>query len=1686
MARWLLTLLLLSTVGLWSRPVAAVPPPLATDRAEWTWRPASVHYGVDPNDVRANAPFVPRGTARVEGPVVIEPGRAVVVWMSALSTVRVRKSRPGSKGTLRFARVEPSSGLATARVEESGVLVAPGAWLLRHPVGWGSPWIVQSDRRVEIVVEQAVARRGQRIWEHVHDQVLQWVQTRGAMPHLPSVPGSERYVRRRLADQELAREIEELSGANAEVRQALVAWRMIRAADELDLLRPLTQVEEIGPTTAPTVELPHLRDDPTSAAADLRFVRVEPEQPWHFGVRGPGVLRVGLRALFAPEGPRSKPLTALVKARGDDGREHVVGRLDVLASVARVRDATDPRSPIPTLIDAHTDAGELASLEHTLSVPLRPGKHEYWVELEGSPVALRAQLGRVVPQAHGRDSTQWRARLRRRTLSRLEEERSLAADVVRALLTDRWIAPWRLPAPLRTVLGREAPRVRVFLELDSIGRRDIDAVSRMARGREVGAWLPFATEPDALDIELRMQMFELRMAAGRHLPAVEMLRSHAGVLNGDELPALVDAVQEPGRAWPLMGALDAVAARAPLANRLRAAHARLWSWTSWARLHPASDVPAWRWVEPPSVREPGASTPPGALWSMPELTAVKLVAPPHPYEPDRTPVLRISLHADAPVDGPITLQVGDDVFTTPMLGLSEVFEVAVPVGTHLVWLDAPEGVQALSNLHPAPGEAAAQGPSPLRTTMWPARSDGRAVRFALGALPRDTLVQVGLRVIDPPADREEPITAWIHFDDGQRHRVTLAPGPRPTELIAMPGAPAVSDRVHVVVPASRQATRVWIESDTPLAVAAKVRRWDPPPTQAFTATTSVASRDRTTRQSASARRLSAARRRARRGEPYERLRQSTRRIAAQPNSIRARVEHAHRLLDVGDRQRAQWELLDVLESNPLRPDDPRVALVQGLQARIDAFLTDDYIQQPDAPYPHPLLLRPALAALGTDHPSRSKVTEATAAAHEGKLREAFEGHADAYARSGALGPGYAAALAYADALWGAPGTPPDPELVPLRSLAYGLTTRVRAQIDTPRLRRLHNTLATPGQWQPLQLAERSAGTRDRGQLANTRELSETERLWWALLAPPWAEGEGQLLRSGARSIIKLELPEPHDVQLEVFCDDRRSPDEEFSIEVRTADSITPMKEDALVLPRRRARTKKLPSLRGSVRIELRLPPGAPERRCAVRWKLLRASTETIVSERPMRWLRAEPGRPVEVIVLGPTALRLNLEPRTEDAPTTATVEIADLAGTNPQVLSLPVEAVTEGGSTPTTLLVPQAGAQRLTITADDAGLLARVAVRRSGEGSKEDIAGQLAALGIAADTPEPTTAATILDGEQPGPYWPSGAGARPIERIADAPSDATGKLGSFAAELGFSRTDIAEADNPRPRNRLRGSLLYRRELYRDHIWLKLAAHGQGRDGAGGAGGAAATAYAQLGARRLRGRASVASWAERYGTTPASSVRATLHLDRPLGITPSLAIIPYFRSSYRYQSLEDAQFDADVDPSHAQVFSSYVEDHPLVLTPGVRLRWYPFRDLQVNTEVRATPNSVPDSLDHVDGAASIQGIIDTRLPLLVRYGGGYRASLRFADDDRPDTFLRHSPSLNAGATWIFRSLGRLNLDLRDTVYLSRLFAPRNGVDLVLSFELTLDRGVRDTSPMELLFRPAYRYRWWQPPPRRSAR
>jgi hypothetical protein len=230
---------------------------------------------------------------------------------------------------------------------------------------------------------------------------------------------------------------------------------------------------------------------------------------------------------------------------------------------------------------------------------------------------------------------------------------------------------------------------------------------------------------------------------------------------------------------------------------------------------------------------------------------------------------------------------------------------------------------------------------------------------------------------------------------------------------------------------------------------------------------------------------------------------------------------------------------------------------------------------------------------------------------------------------------------------------------------------------------------------------------------------------------------------------------------------------------------------------------------------------------------------------------------------------------------------------------------------------------------------------------------------------------------------------------------------------------------------------------------------------------------------------VSAWSERYAGAPAWSLRASLVVDRPTNLVPTVVLIPFVRGTILYQSLDEPDYDPAAEDSHPPVYSPYFEDHPLAITPGARVRWFPFQDLQVVGELSTTPNSDFASIDHVDAELGVHGIVLTRVPLLVRYGGTYGSSLRLVDEDRGRTFVRHGPRLEAGLTYIVGDIGRLNLDVFDTVYFSRPFGTRNGLDVILSFELTLGRGIRDTAPMEMLFRPQYQTKWWQPSPAERA-
>lgn len=1684
MPRWLLAVLLL-VVGTLVPRAHALPPPPPAERAEWQWEAMPVYHDLDPARVSARAPYVPAGTPSHTGPVTVGPDRAVLVWVEAFDTVRVRSLAPTGRGRLVFTRLQPGVETAFARIEEPGRGKGPGIWWLRSTVGRGEPWIIESDRRLPIVVERPVPRLGSRIWEHVHEATMAWIEGKGPLPRLPAVPGSERFERRRLADRELAEEVRRLPGHDDEVAAALLAWRRHRASLELDALRSLADRKGVGPEGAPVVEVPQLVDprvpeDPTRDDDLLRLTA-----PWSFRVRGPSVLRLQLRALLPAEGPAAPPLDVVVTTEGDDGRTVVLGRLFTTATPLRVRDPARIDDPIPTWVDAVATTGERVSKEHLLTVPLRPGKHGYRVESRGGAVAVRAELGRVLGRAHDPNAPPWRENERARVLARLEDAATPAASVAWALLVDPWRATAEPEWPTAT------PRVHAWLELEALAHADAPADERAAAGARIAATLARRPRPDALDLELRVRAFELQRAAGRSHAAVRTLRGVARWLDGDELPALVAAVEDPGTLWPLEGALDVVARRAPLTTRMRSAYVDLWTWTRWSRLQPATEAPAWEWIEPPRPDDP----PPGSrtlgrVAVLPVGRAVELVAPPHPYETDRTPLLRVLARTTRAVDGTLVLEVDGQRWSAPLQGASEVIEVAVPVGTHRVRLDAPAGVEAFSSLHPV-AEAqevagAGAGASPVLTTMWPARWEDRPVRFELGELPRDTLAEVDVRVVGmPPSGEPDPVELWVCFDDGSRRRVRVAPGPAPRELLAITAPAASSHRARMVVPVPAAATQLWVEpiGGATLAVAAKLRRWEPPASASVAVSASATAARDPSPSSVPARAPVDADLTAADPEPpadaYERLAESTRRLAADPESASLRLEHGQRLLDVGDVRRARRALTHVIEHEPLEPAHPLLPAVQLLAARIDAFVDDAYVELQPGASSGPLLLQPAVASLEPGDPTRAEVLAAAAAAHEGRPREAFERHARVYASTGTLGPGYAAAQAYAQALAAAPPGSIDPELRSQLPLAYGLVEEARRTLDTPRLRRLHYQAVEATRWEQLTLAERSAGTRDQGLEVAPLELTDAMRREWALLAPPVGPPDAQLLRPGSRAVMVIELPAAREIDVEAFCDDlepARPGAPPPTLEIRMGDAVGTTTHRSPTTPARTLVRERLALPQGATRLELELPPGSEERRCAVRWLAADPTAPLPTPTHPKRWLLARPRSPVEAIVLGPTTLQLEVAPGREGEAVTATVELAAPDGRGARTL-----AVSPG--VPSTILVAEPGARRVRVTTASGELLVRIAMRRDTGSATLPAPTEPEADERPAKRPMSTLSLGPAF-ERARILWPAGTTARLHERIGEPLVERTSNIGSFEAALGYGRTDIPETDAPQPRDQLRGSVLWRRELWSEKVWIKLGGHTQGRSGAGAAAGGEATVYAQRAARRLRGSASVAAWSERYAGAPAWSLRAALVVDRPITVTPTVVLVPFVRGAFVHQSLDEPDYVPAAELASPTVYSPYVEDHPLAITPGARVRWFPFQDLQLVGEVSTTPNSDFGSIDHVDADLGVHGIVLTRIPLLVRYGAGYGSSLRFADADRARTLALHGPRLDVGLTYMLGPsgwLGRLNLDVEDSITLTELLPARNGLSVVLSLDLVLGRGIRDSSPMEMLFRPQYRNQWWQPAP-----
>lgn len=1686
-----------------SNLAAALPKPGPEDRAGWVWQPVDTFRRVDTTTLQARPPHVQGELFQGRLASTVGPSMALMFWMPAFSTVRVRVTGDPEADDpvegppkLRFSRFHPGRSDSVAWIEAESLSIAEGVWVLHHPMGYGTPWLVQSDRPVDIIVEEPAPREAKRLWEPLAEEIARWVAGSGPMPSLPPVEGADRYLRQLRADLELGALIARLPGYDSASRDAVLAWRTARALIGLDTLRPLLRSnfvsKRLRPETATEAVLPHRElglhgalERPSSP-----YLYYTPEDDWTVDADGPGVLRLYVRGLFAPGGPEQRLMSVVVTSEG-----RVVHRVDTIVEPARVRDPESLGSPLPEYMDASSTTGSRISSAIGLSVPLLMGKHSYEISVRGLGSIVKARAAIKVAAAQDfaeRRSIQTEIR---RARSKLEGRVGLASEVLTHLVSRLEGPGSSLDAAVAADLAQVTPRLALLLELENTLRRPsppavlAEAAERLSRG------LPEpAAHPSDLDILLRVRTFELFMAGHRPDRAVEVLRDHAQWLVSDEFEALVFAVQDPEQLWPIAGALDVVARKVPFTAGLRRAYQELWSWTRWARLDPEDEIESWTWVEMPPPDAPLVETTelePGTLWPVPADLPVDVEAPAHPFERERVPILRLLLYpptSKPPPSAPpwVSIEVDDQHFEVPVLGAPELFEVMVPVGRHRLRVRPSEGVRVLSTLHPPRTQTSISTPSPVRTRMWPAVHEGAPVAFVIPQLAAGGVLRLDLRDLDPPrvVPQDEPPPPsrrlTLRTDTGLERTIEWKPGVVDPRVLSKGGPSHVTDRTSLVVPIDTEATRIWLEGPAleDVAVAFSLRQWDlPEPTlprgSGFE------------------------------GDPYARIEALTRTILEHPDALAPRVARGHRLLDVGSAAGARRDLEDATAL--LREDAERddVLAVHGLRARLQAYVTDDYVDVPEGPArAGPQLLSPPLTALGEAETIRAalaravssepvpadafldvEVARAALAIADARPLEAFVPLTRAYERHdrrNALPFGWGAAHAFAE--HERSGQPlPDPEL---RLLAYGLLDRLRARVDVGWLRWLHNGTAQSSHWDRLELVDRSVGTKDVPRAPEHRTRSRYTRLHWALTAPPFEASEGRLLRAGSTVSFDLQNVGTGSVELESWCADLEARLGQVEKSAMISVRVDGVEAQPIRSPPRTSTRRLLgPMEPGDHRIELVLPDRPEAVVCALRWVPDPTAVGLVAPRPPLlrRWFVAEPGAPVEIAVAGPTAVGVYVRP-VDEAVSEFDVELvrSELDGRDRRSESMhaswPLEDV-DGGplAVNRTVLVTSPSPVRLSIRPTATPVLVRLYLRQADE----------PALAPPPEAPAAaTSSAAAAESEPASPqpswvkYWPAPPPRATPDQVGEPPEVLRNRFGSTEFEFRFSRRDIADADDPRPRNQIRGTVSWRREMLADKVWLKLFGRIQGREGAGAAASGGATLYGQLDPRRLRGTLHLDFWGEEYRGGSAWSARVSTEVDRPIQVFRTVVLVPGVLAAVRYQALDEPQVDQLLEPTHAEVYNQYIEDHPFALVPNVKARWYPYRDLAVLGETSLTMNSDLQSVDHYDLGGGVEGLLETPYPLFFRYGAGYNVSNRFADRHRPSFFARHELSFQAGLIYTLVGLGRISLDLRDTVFVTPRFPVRNNLDVILAFDLALGRGVTDTSPMEMLFRELLQLEWWR--------
>lgn len=1397
-----------------------------------------------------------------------------------------------------------------------------------------------------------------------------------------------------------------------------------------------------------------------------------------FTVAGPAVVDLRLRSI-APEADTGR--TPHVRVSSDSGVDE---SLELSPTAASTLQATIAGEPVAV------------GLVSTRRIVIPPGRHTLTLSATAATAlaaTVRTRRYRLGESMTGKTAPAKLAKGKRRAETALGRQwaASLAWDTAPDLPAEDMAALLALvvradPATLGT-----AAAIARELDVDGVDRR-------LAVG--IATRLAHMAEPEAIDLPTRNAAAQAiaHLDPGGSAPQGLVLRARA-----------VPITKRAQRSRALALATAAIR-RTPQRTELRRRVQRIyWRRSQWSTLAPTTDAVEPLRIERMMVRrrpegdaQPQATSPSRrSLWALPvDGRTVSFLAPTSPVFPDRPSVVTLRLHLGSPTRGGPASEQPDkqpgryaltiDGKTRHGLALApyERVVVALTPGPHELALSAP-GATAFSNVALVDEQGRHASDGRLESVVAVGSDASVAYPLPPGGLG---LARLAVRL---PAAGTARLALVLEGGDGtepQRHEVEISIDGRDEDVYPLSPELAPTVRHTVVVPLETHHSRMRVSSIEGEALVSVAIRRDATPDAAASPEPDAESTP-----------VPAGGTPPRAREPaltaIARLSQD---LQDSGTNTAARLERGHRLVDIEQYGLAREDLDAALAHDPALEADPLAqALVQRIEDRndsrhLDVPLSDGMqilapallgLGQSPADYDTVLDVAataraegPAAALASMGGPPTGAVQAAIAAelaARSDSPRDAARTRLGAYDQSDHWPLAYAAAADYLDVLALDDGYRD-------AGVAYGLALQLGRETDTGRLRTLQLDAGRLSAWKRVSAAQNSAGF-ERIIEPERPPPNDAQALGQALLAPPWPHEDATYLWPGRRRIIRERLVGDRSLVVQAHCQilrPSRRTSETVRLELRVDDSVRELEVEPS-RPSTPFQSIDVPLAAGEHRVELQLPNSEDGARCSVR---ALHDGKTIQGDRKTRWLTARPNRPFEVDLGGPVSVRLSLRRFDHDPkraePLRARVELFGFdadgeTATEARIVrevELPSRADPSarpersrpgavGPEVEDIFLVAGSKPGRLRVTVPRDAVLVRVSLRQAdAQAAAAQVHDSIVAADLAASDPGGLGEAGEVGG---GAFVAPNAPLPPI--IGRDIVDRETRFGTVTSDNRVGFDEIGDADLFVPRIVSTHNLDYRRELSPDRLWLRIGPTARIRQSSATAGGGRVSVRANFPRSRLRLGLLGEALVQAYDGSSAYSLRGTAFIDRPTQLTPRLELRPGVYFDARTQSLDPGTI-TDEEPQ-PRVYLRFVDDHPLVLRPELALRYLPLQDLVLALTARAPLNSDFASLDRFDADADLWAVASNMRKVLPEFSLGYQASIRLADANRSQTYVRHRVSAALGLGMWAKQAARVSFGLQNALFFADPFGLRNVASFYLRLDFAFGRGLRDYGPRELLFR-----------------